>query len=296
MPDQVPLTTQPQPNTKPVDTPQRAPKIRTMKSDMDELLKSTKSSFIQIASQQIKAVGGVESQQKISYRFIFGLFVVLLLIGGVGLGAYLSFFTESAPLQISKLAPPAPLFATETSRTIATDAKDTKIFLRLMDDSSKELEREGTMKRILIKVKNSSNERFSSLADFFSLYGITPPDYVVQDPSSQFMTFFYYTAQNSRFGFAAKVRDSDRILRSMLEWEPTLFVDAKPLFFGTKPNGIFTNFEDRTYRNIDWRFLKLSQTEDLGLGYAVFPVGNILIFATSKTEMENIINRLFDAR
>ncbi len=82
----------------------------------------------------------------------------------------------------------------------------------------------------------------------------------------------------------------------MLSWEPGLLRTFTPFFFDEKVNSVIAPFEDRTYRNIDWRYLKLSQDKDLGIAHAVFPAGNILIITMSKEAMETTINRLFDAR
>jgi hypothetical protein len=65
------------------------------------------------------------------------------------------------------------------------------------------------------------------------------------------------------------------------------------MFFDERTDTIVAPFEDRTYRNIDWRYLKLSQAKDLGIGYGVFPASNVLIFTTGKEGAETTINRLF---
>ena len=76
----------------------------------------------------------------------------------------------------------------------------------------------------------------------------------------------------------------------------TAKIKSFTLFFGDEIKPLTSNFEDRTYRNIDWRYIKLSQEKDVGFGYTVFSAGNILVVTTSKAAMEEAINRLFDAR
>ena len=81
-----------------------------------------------------------------------------------------------------------------------------------------------------------------------------------------------------------------------ISWENSLLSDLQPLFFDQKPDVVIAPFEDRTYRNTDWRFLKLSSEKDIGIGYTIFPAGNILILTTGKEAMETTINRLFEKR
>ena len=86
------------------------------------------------------------------------------------------------------------------------------------------------------------------------------------------------------------------MLRDFIQWEPLLPIAFRPFFFDEKPEGLIAPFQDRSYRNIDWRYIKLSEEEDLGIGYAIFPAKNLLVVATSKETMEIVINRLFEGK
>lgn len=296
MPDQLPQNTSD-------SAPAKKPAIRTYKSDVEELFKSTKPSLIQIVGKEAAArppssitLPREESSFSLGRIFLV-LFILFLLVAGGGGAYYFLIASRTAPATpLVKLVPPAALFATETSRTLAANTNDRGAFLRLMQDSSKELERESTIKRIIIKVTDGATERSATLGDIFDFYSITPPSDLVSEAVAPPMPFFYYTQGDSRFGIALKVRDTDRALRDMLDWESSLLVDLSPFLFSKKVNALLTPFEDRTYRNVDWRFVKLSQDEDLGIGYTVFPVGNVLVITFGKAEMETVINRLFDAR
>ncbi len=277
----------------PVKTTGQKPAIRTMKSDIEEMFKTTKPSLIQIMTQEIKP-----PEKKTSKTFNRNYYYI---IGGgaglVGIALAVFFFLSSSreeTLSFPKLIPPAPFFATETSRTISVKLGDRSQFLRLMEDSRNEREREGTMKRILLKVTDAE-ERFATLNDFFSFYRISTPPNFLDRISSLPMITFYYGPGGARLGIFAKTFDPDRTWAEMLRWESSLILDLSPLFFGEAVSPI-SSFEDRTYRNIDWRFLKLSQIKDLGIGYTIFPAGNILILTTGKEAMETVINRLFEAR
>lgn len=266
-----------------------------MKSDIEEMFKSSKPSLIKIISRETERGPILQEKGDLKkyYYAVSGL-AVLALIGAAG---YWLFTQEGEVVAPVKLVPPVPFFATETSRTIGIKIQDRTQFIRLLEDSMFEREREGIVKRVLIKVQDGPQERFATFSDFFStLWRIVLPQNLLAQIESSPMVFIYYGRDGARLGLAAKVRDPDRTLGAMLSWESSLLRDLQPLFFGERPETVISLFEDRTYRNIDWRYLKLSQAKDFGIGYVVFPARNLLVLATGKEPMEVAVNRLFEAR
>lgn len=285
---------------------QRKPTIRTMKSDAEELMKTEKPSLIKIAAQARRPIvpGAPVQQRKIPLVMIGAVIAGLILIGGGGFTVFYAYRSRVVPAKSpndiltpdqTRIAPPAPYFATETSRTITVKKTDRAEFARLMQDTWHEKEREGTVKRIIIKVQDGPMERFATLADFFELWRIAPPQELVDQASGALMAFMYAGPGGNRLGFAVRTDEPERAFAHMLRWEPSLLSQATPLFFDERAGSILSSFEDRTWRNIDWRYMKLSQDKDLGIGYLVFPVGDLFVFTTSKEAMEAAINRLFDA-
>jgi len=277
--------------------------IRTMKTDAEELIKTTKPSLIQtLGREQRPFTPTVGAARKLPIRLIAVIIVIVLALGGGALLLMRGVSLVSTPAKnqtgavLTRAAPPPAYFATETSRTISVKKKDRGEFLRLMNDAWHEKEREGTVKRILIKVQDGPNERFATLTDFFELWRIAPPQELLDLADRNLMVFMYAGAGGNRLGLAVRARDTERMFAAMLRWEPSLLAQITSLFFDERADTIVVPFEDRTYRNIDWRYLKLSQNKDLGIGYAVFPAGNMFLFTTSKESMETSVNRLFDAR
>lgn len=284
-----------------------APKIaiRTMKTDAEEFLKTTKPSLAaMIGTTPQPTLRGVvypsQPPKKFPIRAIAVILCLIILIGaGVLVSLRLISFPSTSPQKspgIIRISVPPPYFATETSRTITIKRSDRQEFFRLMNDAWHEKERQGTVKRIVIKVQDGPNERFATLQDFFDLWRIAPPQELLDQADSNLMVFLYYEASGNRLGLAARARDSERMFAAMFRWEPSLLAQITPLFFDERTETIVAPFEDRTYRNIDWRYLKLSQAKDLGIGYGIFSVGNIFFLTTSKEGAETAINRLFDAR
>jgi len=274
----------------------RKPAIRTMKSDLEELFRTTKPSLIKIIGEELTQQPDEKKEKKPKtwqpyLPLAGGLGLAIIIIGG----ALWWFFTAQKPESkpSPKLIPPAPFFATETSRTISVKTGDKSEFLKLLEDSMREPEREGTIKRIIIKLRDGPQERFATLADFLDFYRLKPPEDLWRSVDPTLMVFIHATTGGPRFGLAVRVKELGRALSAMLLWEPTLLADLRPLLFDQEPDTVLALFEDRTYRNIDWRFLKLSQEKDLGIGYFIFPARNVLVITFSKESAEKIIDRLF---
>lgn len=284
----------------PEDTPQR-PAIRTMKSDVQELFKTAKPSFIELVEKEAArpspfARPAAKTSASNWKLWIWGGVGILLLIGG-GLFAIVKPRTPEPATKAPVIAaPPTPFFVTETSRTVTASPEDRLRIIELIEDSTKESEREGSVKRILIKLKEKEGERFAEPVDFFSFWRIVPPASLLASIKGPLMVFIHYGKAGPRLGFASRSQDPDRTFRDVLFWEPSLLRDMRPLLLGETIELPSASFEDRTYRNIDWRYLKLASSTDVGIGYTIFPARNIVVFTTGKESMEAVINRLFDAR
>lgn len=279
--------------------PVRNPAIRTMRSDVQELFKTTKPSLIQIIGKEAEASKEVyRSENKRNYKTLAitaGALAFLASVAGVFFFLY-PFRASDEEIIPAKPMLPLPYFAVETARTISMGAKDRALFLRLFTDSYKEQERDGQVKRIVIKLQEGERERFADLHDFFEFYKITPEKNFLGRLSPPLMVFIYYGGDGNRIGLIIKTNNPDRTLADMLAWESSILSDFRPLFFDEKPETSIIPFEDRIYRNIDWRYQKIFDGKDLGIAYALFPAKNLLIITTGKEAMETVINRLFDAR
>lgn len=280
----------------------RKPAIRTMKSDAEELLKSGKQSLVQIIARSPEPLPLTLRSPKRIGRGAILTFAAVILLAGVGAALIFSggrtapgdvATQEQTPGAGQRLVPPPAYFATETSRTITVKKQDRAEFLRLMQDAWREQEREGTIKRLAIRVQDGPQERFITPEDFFGLWRITPPAALTRRLDPNLMVFIYHGESGNRLGLAVRTREPERTFADMLSWESSTLATLTPLFFDERPELIVAPFEDRTWRNIDWRYLKLSAEKDLGIGYAVFPAGNVFLLTTGKEAMETAINRLF---
>ncbi|MBI4224758.1 MAG: hypothetical protein HY617_00330 [Candidatus Sungbacteria bacterium] len=305
--------------------------IRTMSSDIDALLKTGTPSISQIITKD--AATPAVSQRQIPSTtppmpprnkgpiiIIIGIILIAGLIGG-GVW-YLLPTTPTSPTPTVPSGqgvdtppgagtpqtppvpllgpPPAALFNTDASRTITIPDNDRSVFLKLVTDTLQEPERTGTVKRILIKLQPTRTdgkgqpEHYASITEFFDLWHIAPSQSFFQHLEPSFTFFVYYGQDGPRIGFAAKTRDQNRTLSDIFFWEQSLVNDLAPFFFQEQirqPDPPL--FEDRTFSNTDWRYIKLSSQKDIGVGYMIFQADHLVLFTTSKGSMESIIKTLY---
>lgn len=269
-----------------------------MKSDIDELLKGSRVTVSKMISPTADQPFGL-TQASRRQKIIGALVATFIIIISVSVFFFVLRTKKKDEAQIVKIPPPAPFFSTEASRSITVRARDRLQLFNLLTDSMKEQEIYGTVKRLLIKIQESSGqERYITLTEFLDFYRITPPQNFLPYVEGSLMVFIYYGESGSRLGIAAKISDTDRATLALYSWEPSMSLDLKPLFFeaGVGENLSGQNFEDRVYHNIDWRFLKSLSGADLGISYAVFPARNILLITTSKGSIEKAIDRLFESK
>lgn len=278
----------------------KKPIVRTMKSDVEEMFKKTKPSFLKIVSQETarpSTYPTVANQKGHPLRKIILVLFILIVLAGAG-GGGIWFFKAKQGEQVTspRLTPPNPFFASESSRTINSDVSRPNEFLQLLNE--REDERGGTVKRILIKLDEAAGERFATFPDLAELLSLEPPKNLRTKTTLPVNVYFYYQKEDgeSRFGFATRVTDQDRTWADMLTWEASMLGDLRQVVLKEKIQINVIPFEDRTYRNIDWRYQKLSSEKDIGIAYTIFPAKNLLVIASSKEMMETIINRLFEAR
>lgn len=274
---------------------QKESTIRTMKSDVAEFLKKTKPSLITIITKEAERGEKPEILGKkpgLLNKYLISA-ILLLLLGGAGYLLY-SFFLNEEPLVITKIIPPPALFATEKSRTVNISAGDKAAIRRGLNDSADERERNGTIKRILFKIiERSGEEHFVTTEEIFSALDILPPPELTQFLDKNFMAAIYYQNEGPRIIFSVKTARPERTEETMLKWEVSMQRDILPLFLKERVETKLIPFEDRSFRNIDWRYLKLDNIKDIGVGYTIFKSRNYLVITTSREAMETAISRLF---
>lgn len=287
------------------------PAIRTMKTDIQGLFKETKPSLMQIIEQGGRAMpqDRLSAPHRRNFRFIHLVLIILFLSAAFGGAAYFfpgifprAFPWATTPTEAPKPtfsaepAPPNAIFATEKTVTLTVTSDHTLFLDQVSALVGVTTEREGTIKRILIKLEGEPQSRYATPTDAFNLWRVVPPARFLERLDTTLETVIYHDKDGGRFAMILHTRDASRTLADFIAWERTIVTDLTPLLFGEAATATTTTFRDTTYRNIDWRFISLSETEDLGIGYTIFPAQNYVVLTTGRRAMEALIDRLYDAR
>lgn len=272
------------------------PGIRTMRTDIAEYLKETKPSLLSILTKEMKSEElvlepGYKLKMKSRRLPLFGALVVLILLAGGGYWTVSRFGSKGGGGEI--IAPPKPVFASEKTKTVlARDSSDLMRNLQLLGD---ELERDGVITKIDMRFREGANVVLFSPETFLRAIGAKPPAEFYTNHTPVFHPFLYSDRGVPRFGALFVSRNGARSLQEMLSWEPAIQRDLEPLFLGRLPESAIGVFTDKRYRNINYRFLSLSRSEDFGIGYFLFGIKNYLVITTSEHAIEAVISRLFEA-
>ena len=276
------------------------PAIRTMKTDIDALFRTRKPTISQMIGKAEESVS-LSRFEESRRRRVFFLILTGASILALAAGVFVFFFApslnpfspkESVPAASPSASPPT-FFSVDATRQIAGDTANRPSLLRAVETAVLEKQQDKSITALNILLRDGPNERVAALDDFFGIYRIEAPLELLNWLEGLPMIFILHTDAGSRLGIAIKAKDADRALSTMLVWELTLPLEFNPLFFNEPAETTARAFEDRSYRNIDIRFLPLSKEKDIGIGYALFPAGNIVVITTSEGALHAAIDRLF---
>ena len=277
------------------------PKIRTMKSDIDEYMKEAKPSLIQILTKQVEIqpqpldTGGREFPWKTILVSVGGVAI----IGVVGWIGYQYLFVPpgvqpKTPVVKKEEQVPASTIAVEKT-DIITVFPNLLSFQQSLFAAAQNVERTGSFKRIVIMVRGEGGKTHHlTPRELFGILNINPPQQMGDSLVNSFFFYVYYASAGPRAIIIAPSRNIGRTFAGMLGWENSIQRDLEILFLGEKTSPVIAPFVDRTFKNIDYRHLKIGA--EIGIGYFLFSAKNYLVLATSEEALQLVINRLFEAQ
>lgn len=283
------------------DAPKKEAGIRTMKTDVTEYLKETKPSLLSILTKEMKSEElaeepGYKLKAKPRWLPLFSALAAILLLAGGGYWAFTRFGEVGGGGGGGggeSIVPLRPVFASEKTKTVL--ARDAKDLLRNLQLLGEDLERDGLVTKIDMRMREGEGAVSLIPEIFFSAIGAEPPAEFSANHTSALHLFLYSDRGVPRFVLLLVSRNGARSLQQMLFWEPAIQRDLEALFLGRLPESAVGVFTDKSYRNINYRFLSLSRSEDFGVGYFLFGVKNYLVITTSEKAIEAVISRLFEA-
>lgn len=278
------------------------PKIRTMKSDVQELFKEGKETLVSAVARETKR--GEQNPltpyvpKKRGRRLLMALFVMVLagIVGAGGYFGYLYIMQKTEPPVTLQTTIPRPYFSMEKSRNIVLPVHSFLGFGQELAIIRDDKEREGTFKRIVLLVKeNEESERLGDVKEIFLASNINAQKSLIENVSLFYNYFLYYQKDSVRRGIVLQVLNEQKAFRSMIDSESFLRSAFDGLYEENAPKGSLAAFEDITYRDVDLRRLRLSSTEDLGFYYAIFKPKKYLVITTSLESMKSSLDRIFDS-
>jgi len=143
----------------------------------------------------------------------------------------------------------------------------------------------GTFTRIVIK--NTSENRLSSLEDLSQAFQIEAPEEIFQKLGPDYTLALYPQEQGKRVAFVTKVKEKEGLTELLKDWETKLregvFVSGEEL------SPLVPYFKETSFKGITFRYLTISR-EDLGICYLI--LDDYFILATSFESLKKTIEEV----
>ncbi|MEK7576453.1 MAG: hypothetical protein AAB482_02040 [Patescibacteria group bacterium] len=263
-------------------------KIRTMKTDTDELLKKEKSSFLDMFARQSderyeKGYHPTPQRPRSSGPIIVSILIILILIGG-GAGVYFYINQKPAEPKPAEIVIPRPIINSEKAEKTKTKIGDRS---GLLINLEKERQTSTSELRLLpiTLFDIGTSEHLATPKDFFTTLRIAPPPAFYEVLTGKWNLY----TQNHNFIFLFEINNRLKTLGTMLEWE-----EAMPATLGSIINraDIGTRaYKDLIIKNVDSRISLATPDDATQWGYSIV-VGKYLVITTSESELKNAIERI----
>lgn len=280
----------------------KEPSIRTMRSDMAEFLRKTKPSLVALLSRQAQAdeargFGPRDSRFSALKIILAVIILALAAAGGFFLYQYLRprLWPQPPPAPSPVSFPPSFIFFESVTETVLD--QEQRALASLLKKAGEESQPAGTFRRIVIRSRNeTAGNPVIETGSFFGLMSDRVPAGFLKAARGLPQFFIYQQSSGPRFGVMAEVSDSGLAIGAFSSWEPSMQKDLELFFLGSPPPATFDGFQSLTYKNLDFRYLKIERDRDAGLGYLYFPARRLIIIATSEEAIHLAINRLLESR
>ncbi len=163
----------------------------------------------------------------------------------------------------------------------------------LLSQTIQEYKKTGEFERIIFK--NTTEDKFLGVKEFFDAFQIRVPDNIYPTFENEFTLFIYSQPQGNRLGFATEIKDKTGLESILRAQESTMKDDFKPFFtlmIEDKPPVVsyFRNANQLPgYTNHNFRYQTLSRN-DAGICYMISD--NYFVFTSSFESTEQVIEKL----
>ena len=261
------------------------PTIRTMKTDVDELLTKEPESILKSITdgprERYERGYAPPHGQKNYLRIILG---ILLMFGitGAGIGIYSLFAPKPIPPKLP-LAIPRSFIPTDSTHELKITAGDRTGLIGALQDLRTSPNKSFAHIPFIV-AEFTKDPHVGTIQEFFGTLRITLHPDVEKSLTGK------WNILSSKGGIILvfEIKDEQKALGGMLRWEEKFVLDLTPVT-GVAPEGTI-EFHDIVIKNNIARVVTLSETEDRSIGYAILPQGFLLI-TTSEASLRESIDR-----
>lgn len=179
--------------------------------------------------------------------------------------------------------PPAALILIENAQTLEITGPEelpSRLAATLQQDFG-----EDEFTRILIK--DTAENRFLGLKDFFEIFQIKSPEGFLENLGNDFTPFLYSFEKENRLGFAAKINDPSGFSSLVKSWEATMESDLENLFLILgKTENATASFKEAQHQGKTFHYLSFPQKE-FGICWLVFD-NYFVLTSSGKTMFQTI--------
>ena len=143
----------------------------------------------------------------------------------------------------------------------------------------------GSFLRIVIK--NTSENRLSSLEDLSRAFKIEAPEEIFQKLEPDYTLALYSQEQGKRVTFVTKIKEKSGLTELLKAWEPKL--EKGISISGQEIPALVPNFKTANYQGATFRYQTLSK-DDFGICYSIF--NDYFILTSSGESVLKIIDKL----
>lgn len=204
--------------------------------------------------------------------------------------------TSKQEKQTPKKPKKVPSFLIPTNATTTIKIKNFNNLPKPLADTFKKDFPKGQLTGIL--VKDTTQDKFLKLSDFFDVFQITPPEGFYRRVDNNF-TLFVYTPAKGRnsLGFVTKIKEKDGLKNSLRLWEKTMEKDFKKLSLclGERKPAVSPIFTEKYYKEATFRYITLSPSPDyFGICYGIYK--DYFIYSSSCHNTIKVIDLLSEKK
>ncbi|MFQ6083747.1 MAG: type IV pilus assembly protein PilM [Candidatus Aminicenantia bacterium] len=153
----------------------------------------------------------------------------------------------------------------------------------------KEKLEEGINTRVLIR--DLKENKFFALREFLESFGVKAPGEFYDKISGEFTLFVHSQEEGKRIGFVAKIKEKEKLIELLKDWELTMEKDFENLFvlIGKEKPALIPYFKSTDYKGTIIRYQTFSR-QDLGICYSLF--NDYFVFTSSFESIKKALDVL----